>query len=213
MPARPDVGHRLTAVVMAAGFGTRFGGGKLLAPYDGGFLLDHALAAAADAPVADIVLVTGADAEHIETAARAWLERRGGPVGMSVVHAPDHRDGLSASLKAGIRAVHTRRDGAFVFLGDMPRIPPGLPARLAEALVPGVMAAVPVHAGQRGHPALIRRDLFPKIMALTGDRGAGRILDELGPLLVGVPTENSGVLFDVDRPVDLDSRRAASDIE
>ncbi|MFA5600050.1 MAG: NTP transferase domain-containing protein, partial [Phenylobacterium sp.] len=58
-----EAGAALEALVLAAGAGRRFGGGKLLAPYRGGVLLDGALAAAFAAPARAGRLVIGTDAE------------------------------------------------------------------------------------------------------------------------------------------------------
>ncbi|HEX2817198.1 MAG TPA: NTP transferase domain-containing protein, partial [Phenylobacterium sp.] len=51
----------LEAVILAAGSGSRFGGGKLTALWRGGVFLDGALAAAFEAPVRSVSVVTGAD--------------------------------------------------------------------------------------------------------------------------------------------------------
>ena len=193
---------RLHAVVLAAGAGTRFGGAKLLAPFGAGVLLDGALAAAFAAPVERVILVTGADAGPVSDAARVFAARVGDTVRLEVVHAADHAEGLAASLRAGLRAVPAEADAVFVFLGDMPCIPAGLPARLAEALGQR-LAAAPVHQGRRGHPVLVSRALFPQLAALTGDRGAGALLAGLGEGLVQVETDDAGVVFDVDTPADL----------
>ena len=53
------------AVVLAAGAGRRFGGGKLLAPWAGGALLDGALAAALAAPARRVIVVTGTAAAEV----------------------------------------------------------------------------------------------------------------------------------------------------
>ncbi|MFN3371792.1 MAG: NTP transferase domain-containing protein, partial [Sphingomonadaceae bacterium] len=65
----------------------------------------------------------------------------------------------------------------------------------------GAPAVVPVHAGRRGNPAGFARALWPRLMALEGDRGAGAILDSLGVEAVAV--DDPGVHLDVDRPADL----------
>ena len=52
---------QLSAIVLAAGFGTRFGGGKLTAPWRGGRLIDGAVTCARAARVDQVVVVTGAD--------------------------------------------------------------------------------------------------------------------------------------------------------
>ena len=191
------------AIVLAAGAGSRFGGGKLLAPYGDGVLLDGALAAALAAPVRGVVLVSGADAPAVEAVARAHAERAGQAGRLRIIHAADHAEGMGASLRRGASALAPDAAGVFVFLGDMPRIPSTVPPLLAEAVVAGALAAAPVFQGQRGHPVLIGRLLLPQLLTLTGDAGARAVLRDLGHQLVQVEAPDDGVLFDVDRPTDL----------
>jgi molybdenum cofactor cytidylyltransferase len=180
----------LDAIVLAAGFGKRFGGKKLVSRYADSLLIDQALAAAKAAPARTVTVVVGADPD-VETAALA--------AGAKVVRAADFAEGLSASLRAGIASLPDDCAGAFIFLGDMPRIPHAVLPKLAGAFEAGAVAAQPVHQGQRGHPALIGRALFPQIMLLTGDMGAGRLLADLGDQ-VALIEAGDGVLFDVDVP-------------
>jgi molybdenum cofactor cytidylyltransferase len=88
----------------------------------------------------------------------------------------------------------------FIFLGDMPDLPPSVAGRLAAALAAEALAAAPAFNGKRGHPVLLRSALFPDLLSLQGDQGAGRLLDGLGERLTLVPVDEPGVLFDVDRP-------------
>jgi molybdenum cofactor cytidylyltransferase len=93
-----------------------------------------------------------------------------------------------------------------VFLGDMPSVPHAVLAPLAEAVAAGAPAAAPVFEGRRGNPVVLSRALFPQVLALNGDAGARRLLDDLGERLAQVESPDAGVLFDVDRPEDLDPR-------
>jgi len=193
---------RLEAIVLAAGAGSRFGGGKLLAPWRGGVLLDGALAVAFAAPVRSVTVVWGADPAAAE-AAEAFAERTANRDRLRLVHAVRHAEGLSASLAAGIAALPDDGEGVFVFLGDMPRIPNGLAAPMADALAPGALAVAPEFQGRRGHPVLFAKPLWPGLLTLSGDRGAGELLRELGEAVVLVPAADDGVLYDVDRREDL----------
>ena len=184
------------AVVLGAGAGARFGGGKLTAPFRGGALIDRALAAALAAPVEGIVLVTGADADAVAA-------RGAGRARLSVVHAADHAEGMAASLRTGVAALPDDAAGVLIFLGDMPDIPTDIPPLLIAALAAGAAAAVPVHQGRRGHPAAFARGLFPQLLDLSGDRGARLLLDGLGGRLVEIASPGAGVLLDVDTPADL----------
>lgn len=183
--------------MLAAGRGSRFGGGKLLAPYGDGLLVEAALATALAAPVDGVTLVVGCEAEAV--AARAAVF--GGRV--RIIEAPDWADGMSASLRRGIAALPAGIDAAYILLGDMPRVPLATLHRLAQARAAGALAAVPTFGGRRGHPPLIGRELFGEIARLTGDRGARPVLDAYAAQVVEVEAEDDGVLFDVDTPADL----------
>jgi molybdenum cofactor cytidylyltransferase len=187
----------LEAVVLAAGSGSRFGGGKLLAAWDAGVLLEGALAAAFAAPVRSVTVVIGADADAVAAAVLAFDPRA------MIVHAPDYAEGMGASLRAGIASLPADADGVFVFLGDMPRVPASVLPRMAQALIDGALAAAPVYQGRRGNPVLLDRTLFPQLLALTGDAGARGVLQSLGDRLALVESPDDGVLFDVDERGDL----------
>jgi molybdenum cofactor cytidylyltransferase len=193
---------RLDAIVLAAGSGSRFGGGKLVAPWGDGFLLDGALAAAFAAPVQAVSVVWGAD-DRVPAAAKALAARLGAADRLRLVRHEGHAEGMATSLGAGIASLESRSAGAFVFLGDMPRVPDGVAAALADALAAGAKAAAPTFAGRRGHPVLFARALYPALLELSGDRGAASVLAGLGAGLALVPAADDGVLFDVDQPRDL----------
>lgn len=182
------------ALVLAAGSGARFGGGKLMAPWGGGVLIDGALDAAFAAPVDGVTVVTGADPRvAVHAAAR----------GAAVVDAHEYAQGLSASLKAGIAALPPGVQGVLVLLGDMPRVPRSVLAPLVGAIKAGALAAAPEFDARLGNPAALSSALFAKVAGLEGDRGARSLLEGLGPSLARIPSPDSGVLFDVDRLEDL----------
>jgi len=191
---------RFAALVLAAGAGSRFGGRKLLADYGGRPLLHGALAAAEAATPGHVTVVTGADAEDVAACARTFDPQ------VRIVHAPDHAEGMAASLRTGIAALPAETAAAFVFLGDMPRVPHAILPALAQAVADGAAAAAPVIAGRRGNPVVLGRSLFDEAKALRGDIGARPILQALGARLALVETDDDGVLFDVDEPGDLAGR-------
>ena len=178
------------------------GAAKLLAPYHGGVLIDGAVRAAMAAPVSRIIVATGHDGDAVAEAVRTLAARDHPGRTVDVVYANRHREGLAATLCAGIVALSDDVDGAFVFLGDMPRIPLCIAAELASGIAERA-AAAPVFKGRRGHPVLFAARLFPALSQLGGDRGAGGVLDRLGDDLALIAVDNDGVLFDVDRPSDL----------
>ena len=196
------------AIVLAAGAGRRFGGGKLLARWRGRPLVEGTLDAALASGSDPIVVVTGADAGPVAEAVRDWGQDRQAGARLRIVHAEDHAEGMGASLRTGASALPLGLKGVFVFLGDMPGIPHDVFAGLAEALAAGAPAAAPEHQGRRGHPVLFSATLIPELARASGDAGAREALSILGDRLVRIPTDSPGVRFDVDRPGDLDSAPA-----
>lgn len=184
--------NRLVAVVLAAGQGTRFGSDKLSAPLDGAPLLFHAIRAARAAPVEKVVVVARPGLDTGDWPGAPWVD---------VVRIES--TALSDTLRAGVGAVQGMA-GTFVFLGDMPRIPHDLAARLAEA-IGDAYAAMPRHDGRPGHPVLLSARAFADVLTLTGDEGAGRLL-RLRDDVAFVDAADPAIHFDVDRPEDL--RRA-----
>jgi molybdenum cofactor cytidylyltransferase len=104
--------------------------------------------------------------------------------------------GLGDSIAAGVQACPDL-DGWLILLGDMPFI---LPSSI-EQVAAGIRAdgiSVPVLAGEYGHPVGFGRGFGPKLMALTGDRGAKVLF--AGAQVVEVPVDDPGVVWDVDVP-------------
>jgi molybdenum cofactor cytidylyltransferase len=190
------------AVILAAGAGRRFGGRKLLAPFKGRPLIAAALDSAFAAPARRLLLVTDGDPDLARIAVDA-ARSRGRETALEIAVAADAAEGMGASLRTGVSRLPPDSEATFVFLGDMPRVPPGLVDDLARALVPGVDAVAPCFAGRRGHPVLFGRACFPALRALGGDVGARDVLAALGERLALVDSPDAGVLFDVDRPEDL----------
>ncbi|MFM8374916.1 MAG: NTP transferase domain-containing protein, partial [Phenylobacterium sp.] len=191
------------AIVLAAGAGSRFGGGKLLAPWRGRPLVEGAVRAALATTADPVLVVTGTDADAVGAACLAVATAVGAEARLRLVHAADHAEGMGASLRAGIGALPEGLAGVFVFLGDMPGIPTGLHSALIAAVAAGAPAAAPFHEGRRGHPVLFAPGLLPDLARATGDTGARDVLAALGDRLARVETADAGVVFDVDRPADL----------
>lgn len=181
---------KLAAIVLAAGAGSRFGGGKLSALFRGEPLIHHAIRAARAAPVSRVVVIAAPGLDI-----GVW-DQSGPPVELRQIATTV----LSDSLKTGIAAAGDV-GGAFVFLGDMPLIPHDLASRLAEMLGSN-FAALPRCAGRSGHPVLLSRIAFTDIEALEGDQGAGKLLRSRKNVAF-LDWADEGVLLDIDRAEDI----------
>jgi molybdenum cofactor cytidylyltransferase len=183
----------IAGIVLAAGAGTRFGGRKQLAELDGRPLLEHALEAMESAPVADRIVVLGADAA--EVGSRVDLH------GARAVLATDWEEGQSASLRAGLDAAGANVDAVVITLGDQPHIAARAIAAVVAARGGDAQAVRATYDGTPGHPVLLERELFPALHQLTGDEGARIVLQ--GARVTEVPCDGLGDPGDVDTPADL----------
>lgn len=175
---------KLAALVLAAGAGRRFGGGKLAAPFRGEPLVCHAIRAAAQAPGGRVIVVAAPGLDL--------------PAGTEVVTLAS--EALSDSLRAGVAAAGAV-DGLFVFLGDMPLVPPDLAQHMAR-LLPGAYAVQPRYRGQPGHPVLLSAGALADCGDLRGDEGFGRLLRGRGDVAF-LDWPDEGVIADIDRAEDL----------
>lgn len=170
-----------TAVVLAAGAGSRFGGGKLLASLGGRPVLQHVLDRLAEAGVGDVVVVLGDDADAIEAAIARREER--------LVRNPDPARGLSSSLRLGIAAVAPGVEAALIVLGDQPHVSvPAIRALLHVGVTAERPIVAPVYVGDSGrNPVLLGREAFTLVEAAAGDRGLGPIIAAHPELVREVP--------------------------
>lgn len=197
-PQRP----RVAGLVLAAGGSRRMGpANKLLLPWRGEALVRHAVRAVAKSGVAPVHLVVGHQAEAVTRATE--------DLSVVVVYNPDHAEGLSSSLRAGLRSLPNGVDGVLVALGDMPRVQPRDLRRLQDAFDPteGRAICVPTYRGKRGNPVLLGRQFFAELQRLEGDRGARRLIGGHEDLVTEVVVEGTGVLLDVDTPAALERLR------
>jgi CTP:molybdopterin cytidylyltransferase MocA len=188
----------ISAILLAAGSGSRFGGGKLLAPYRGRPLIEASLANLAEAPIEETVAVVGDDAQRL----RAVCE----PYGVRVVENPDWRQGQSTSVRAGLLALGPEVRAAVVLLADQPLVGPGAVGRLVAAFEEGAEVAVATYGGRRRNPVLFSRAVWPLLEAeLSGDEGARAVLRRHPDLVTEVPCDGVGDPVDVDTAEDLRS--------
>ena len=192
---------KVAAIVLAAGRSTRFVRNKMIEPIDGEAMVGRVVRVAIASGGDPVIVVTGYEATRVAEALQGLDVR--------VVHNPAYEEGLSTSLRAGIRAVPPDNDGALILLGDMP----GVQAREIGMLLAAFAAAgrdaicVPVKNGRRGNPVLWGAAYFTEMMAVSGDVGAKELLARHADKVCEVQVESNGIFADVDTSKDLDAIR------
>src|SRR5829696_6934896 len=135
--------RRIVGILLAAGAGVRFGGGKLIATMADGELLGVRSARNLRAAIPEVIAVVrpGDDAlaRALETA------------GARVTVCAEAGAGMGVSIAHGVREAGAV-DGVIVALADMPWIAASTIAAVGEALHRGAALVVPSYRGARGHP-------------------------------------------------------------
>lgn len=178
------------ALVLGAGAGSRFGGGKLLAPLAGVPLIRHTVEAVLSAGFDETIVVAGARTSEVGQAL-AGLDCR-------LVEAEDWENGMAASIRAGIATLTDHGSGLFLFLGDMPFAPVHLCEDLARLAQASGFAARPQVEGRPGHPVCFTRATLPDLTQLSGDRGAGELLQRRRGDIAYLATTDIGAVLDID---------------
>jgi CTP:molybdopterin cytidylyltransferase MocA len=186
----------VSAIVLAAGGGSRFGGGKLLARLGGQPIIEAVLDNLREAPVDEVIVVVGAYAERL----REVCER----YGVRPVANEEWERGQSTSVLAGLRVCDKKSQAAVILLGDQPFVGADAVERLVAAFAEGANVAVATYGGKRRNPVLFSREVWPLLEAeLAGDEGARSVLRRHPELVVEVPCEGVGDPTDVDTREDL----------
>ncbi len=126
---------------------------------------------------------------------------------LSFVTVAEAREGMAASIRAGIAALPPAMRAVVVVPADMPEITAqDLVAVIAgfdgQSLVQGCSAA-----GDPGHPVLFPSRVFADLLALRGDRGARSVVQAQHVIPVVLPDRHA--LTDLDTPEDWAAWRAA----
>jgi molybdenum cofactor cytidylyltransferase len=194
---------RIAAIILAAGLSSRMGSNKLLAEWGGTPLVRLVAQAALKSQARPVLIVTGHEAAKVEAALEG--------LDVAFVRNPAYAEGLSASLKAGVRALPETADGALVLLGDMPEIDAKLIDRMIAAFSPvdGRAICIAMHDRKRGNPVLWARRFFAEIETMSGDQGAKPLLAAHDDLICEIES-GGAVLRDVDTPDALAALRRGS---
>lgn len=191
----------MIGILLAAGFSRRFGSAdKLLQLLPDGRPI--ALASAENLIKAIPMSIAVVRAEN--KALIALLQE----AGLEVVLCNESDQEMADSLTTAIR-FSTRLKGAehgfVIALADMPYIQSTTIASVAAELGIGAGIVIPTFNGQRGHPVGFSAKFRDSLENLHGDEGARSIIKRNPDEVRMLPTNDAGILADIDTPADLRS--------
>ena len=175
------------AIVLAAGFSSRFGSSKLLAGLSNGKSVFQQTAERVAEAFPDRLVVTRPEM------AAALQELTQETSILSFEHA---EQGMGATL-AFAAQYFGDWDGCVVCLGDMPFIETSTYRRIAEQ-VTAESIVTPSFNSRMGNPVAFGKNFFTDLGALTGDSGGRRLTSMYPQAVRELQVSDPGILQDID---------------
>ena len=184
----------LAAVILSAGASSRMGRPKALLPYREGTFLEHLIEVTRHPRIGVTRVVLGAGAEVIRTLAQLDPS--------NVVLNSEWEKGQLSSIWAGIRSLEgIETDGIVLCPVDHPLVSARLVSELVDRFyADGKLIVVPTYEGRRGHPAIFSSALYAELLAAPADKGARAVVWSHASDLLEVPTEEEGVVLNINDP-------------
>lgn len=189
----------LSAILLAAGESKRMGEPKQLMPLGSSTLLGQAIDNLLNSSVDETIVVVGHKAEEITKAIATK------PV--KIMLNPNHRQGMSTSIIAGLILVDPKSQAVILALGDQPLVESQTINQLIDEFHnhdKGI--AVPTYQGQRGHPIIFAIRYKPELMELEGDIGGREILQRHPEDVLEVTVDSASVITDINTQADYQSQ-------
>jgi len=181
----------VSIIYLAAGFGKRFGGNKLLEPLEGKRLFEHGLGTLLQLK-GYLEEEMGIQTDLIVVSQYSEILDFGKEKGIRTVENPYAAEGITASIRLGTEAAGEERDYYLYAVADQPwlrwetlagMLQRFLPLSYMEKALIGCLAG----GGRRGNPAIFHRQLREELLALKGDKGGSQLMKRYPDAVVEYP--------------------------
>ena len=186
----------ISAVILAAGESKRMGKqNKLLLPVAGEALLVKLIKSVCDSDVGQVIVVIGHEAEKIR--------RKLNNFPLSFVYNPNFSEGMTTSIKSGVKEVSPDCDGYMICLADMPFINTSEINKLIHAYAQNRikekrLVVVPVYQGHRGNPVLFSTEFREDILEHKMEYGCKGVIMKNFESVKEIEMDDDSMLLDVD---------------
>lgn len=191
--------NKVVGILLAAGFSRRFGSpDKLLQRLPDGRPIALASAEHLIQAVPNSIAVVRKENKALATLL--------GDAGLQLIFCSKREQEMADSLTAAVRYssnLQMAKNGFVIALADMPYIKPETIRAVANKVVDGASIVIPTFQSQRGHPVAFSEKFRQELQNLQGDEGARSIIKRYADELDLLPTDDAGILADIDTPADL----------
>jgi molybdenum cofactor cytidylyltransferase len=197
--------EKCAIVILAAGASSRLGSPKQLLLYNGKTLLAHAVDAALKTGCPSVFVILGYNMELMRK------ELNDKPV--IIVENTGWQEGIASSIRCGLENISNmiiRPDCVIFMLCDQPLLNSSLLLSLVKKRQETGMPVVACYYDDKpGTPALFHKSIFPALMALKGDKGAGKLMIDQAGKVATVPFPEG--ITDIDTVPDFELLKREND--
>jgi len=160
----------ISAILLAAGQSKRMNGeNKLAKEIQGIPLIKLSVKNILASSINELIIVLGHQKEIIEK----LIDKN---EKIKFVFNKNFENGMASSIKVGLNNLSEKTEAFFICLGDMPMIGHDIYNQLIKSKG-NKEIIVPTYKKQQGNPVLFNKSMKEKIMSITGDIGAKKILE------------------------------------
>lgn len=195
---RVEGNNKISALLLAAGGSSRLGQPKQLVFFKNQLLINYIIDRISRGGLFDIRIVLGS---HFAEIKEHITDKK-----LQIIQNLDWREGISSSIKCGLRSLNQETEAVIIFTVDQPFLKPELISEIIQKFhVSKANIIAACVSGQIVHPVLYRKEVFSKLMELKGDIGGKAIF--ASEFVETIDWEDEKLLLDIDSFDDLKKMR------
>jgi molybdenum cofactor cytidylyltransferase len=190
----------IIGIILSAGESKRMGMPKQLLPWGKSIILQQVIDNSSASRLGMILLVLGSKADEITGKIKLSSKTR-------IVVNLDFKEGMSSSVKCGVKNAPEEAEAYMLLLGDQPFIGSDIINKLIDCYQKGTHGIIiPVYDGKKGHPVIFDARYKPELLTI-GEGGAKVVVDNHVPDIFEIVVESPEILTDIDTPQDYQKAR------
>ena len=177
----------ISAILLAAGQSKRMvNENKLIKKYKNIPLIKHAVDNILNSPIDELIIVLGYQKETIQKIIEKNKK-------IKFIDNPNFESGMASSIKTGLNHLSKNTEAFFICLGDMPMVNSDTYNQLIKSRNQKDIL-IPVYQNEQGNPVIFNKSMKEKIMSISGDIGAKKILELNKDKILNLKINDQGIV-------------------
>ena len=191
----------ISSILLAAGESKRMENeNKLVKEVNGISILKYAVKNILGSSIDELIIVLGHEKEIVENIIEKNKK-------IKFIYNKNYKNSVTSSMQAGLESISKKAEAFFICLGDMPNVNQNIYNKLIKTrynynrkLPPEKKKeiVIPTFEEKDGNPILFSKFMKDKIMNISGDFGAKKIIEMNKEKILYVPVKNNGIILDFD---------------